>query len=317
MSELITDRIDAISHISETYLHEVLPAPKSVKIELTQRCNYRCAFCALTQRPTSTDDLDMDLFKRMTREMRDAGTTEIGMFYIGESFTVIKHLVEGIEYLKQELEMPYVFLTTNGSLANPDAVAKVMSAGLDSLKWSITSADPEEFARIVQVKPALFYKSLDNLKRRIRDENNYKTKLYASSIKYDDQQQAKMEDFLNEKVRPYVDQHYWLPLYSFGDSTGDVMVERGKSVTPGNKGRIGGLVDPLPCWTVFTEGHVCANGHLAACGFDATNRFSMADLNEVSFMNGWNSMEFQKLRKAHLNKDVTGTECEHCVLYTG
>ena len=319
ITEQITDRIDNITHVSEEYLHEVLPAPKSVKIELTQRCNYRCAFCALTLRPTSTDDLDMALFKRMTREMREAGVTEIGMFYIGESFTLIKQLVEGIEYVKQELQMPYVFLTTNGSLANAEAVQKVMAAGLDSLKWSVTSSDPDEFAKIVQVSPRMFWKSLANLKeaRRIRDTMSYKTKIYASSIKYDDQQQGKMEDFLNEHVRPYVDQHYWLPLYSFGDSTGEVMLDRGKSVTAGNKGRVGGFVDPLPCWCVFTEGHVCANGHLAACGFDATGRFSMADLNEVSFMEGWNSMAFQKLRKAHLAKDVSGTECEHCVLYAG
>jgi len=316
---MITERIDAITHIGEEYLHTVLPAPKSVKIEITQRCNYRCAFCALTQRPTSVGDLDMDLFKRMTREMFEAGTTEIGMFYIGESFVLLKNLIAGVEYLKKELGMPYVFLTTNGSLATPDAVEKVMSAGLDSLKWSVTSGDPEEFAKVVQVSPRLFWRSLDNLReaRRIRDEGGYKTKIYASSIRYDGEQQAKMEDFLNERVRPYVDQHYWLPLYSFGDSTGEVMLERGKRVTAGNTGRIGGTVDPLPCWCVFTEGHVCANGHLAACGFDATDRFTMADLNKVSFMDGWNSLAFQDLRQAHLNKDVTGTECEHCVLYAG
>jgi hypothetical protein len=39
----------------------------------------------------------------------------------------------------------------------------------------------------------------------------------------------------------------------------------------------------------------------------------MADLNEVSFDVGWNSVAFQKLREAHLRKDVTGTPCEHCV----
>ena len=161
ITERITDRIDEISHISEKYLHEVLPAPTSVKIELTQRCNYRCAFCALTQRLKSTDDLDLNLFKRITREMRDAGVEQIGCFYIGESFVLIKTLVAAVEYLKQELRFPYVFLTTNGSLATPDAVQKVMSAGLDSLKWSITSGDPDEFAKVVQVNPRMFWKSLN------------------------------------------------------------------------------------------------------------------------------------------------------------
>jgi hypothetical protein len=41
----------------------------------------------------------------------------------------------------------------------------------------------------------------------------------------------------------------------------------------------------------------------------------MADLNEVSFMDGWNSKPFQDLRAAHLRKDVKGTICEQCVAY--
>jgi hypothetical protein len=75
------------------------------------------------------------------------------------------------------------------------------------------------------------------------------------------------------------------------------------------------LRDPLPCWSAFTEGHLRADGGLSACCFDSDGRFTMANLNEVSFMEGWNSLKFQELRKAHLAKDVTGTICESCVLY--
>ena len=80
-------------------------------------------------------------------------------------------------------------------------------------------------------------------------------------------------------------------------------------------GRVGALRDPLPCWCVFTEGHVCADGMLSCCGFDATNQYGMANLNEVSFMEGWHSVKFQEIRKAHIKKDVKGTVCEDCALY--
>lgn len=46
----ITQRIDAITLVKQDRFKEVLPAPKSVKIELTGRCNYRCGFCALRTR---------------------------------------------------------------------------------------------------------------------------------------------------------------------------------------------------------------------------------------------------------------------------
>ena len=45
----ITQRIDAITLVKQDRFKEVLPAPKSVKIELTGRCNYRCGFCALRE----------------------------------------------------------------------------------------------------------------------------------------------------------------------------------------------------------------------------------------------------------------------------
>ena len=40
----ITDRIDSITQIPPRYLKAELPAPKSVKIEISPRCNYRCGF---------------------------------------------------------------------------------------------------------------------------------------------------------------------------------------------------------------------------------------------------------------------------------
>jgi hypothetical protein len=33
-------------------------------------------------------------------------------------------------------------------------------------------------------------------------------------------------------------------------------------------------------------------------------------------MDAWNSAKFQTLRAAHLKKDVTGTVCENCVIYS-
>ena len=46
----ITDRIDNVTRIPAEYLKARLPAPKSVKIEISPRCNYRCGFCALRSR---------------------------------------------------------------------------------------------------------------------------------------------------------------------------------------------------------------------------------------------------------------------------
>lgn len=314
----ITERIDRVTDIEDFRRSVKPPAPRSVKIEATGgMCNYRCGFCTLAKRETQpTASMDWELYKRLAREMREAGVEELGLFYISEPFFKPLRLIECIRYAK-EIGFPYVFITTNGSLANEAHVDRAMAEGLDSIKFSINFSDDEQFTSITG-KPARNYAwALENLKtaRKIRDEKGYKCGIYASSIQFTGEQQEKMEAIIKEKVLPYVDEHYWLPLYSFGGANVDGI---GRPIA-GNQGRIGALRDGLPCWSLW-EGHIRSStdgrkAYLSACCFGSDGKFDVADLSEVSFMDAWLSEKFQELRKAHLAKDVTGTVCEKCLAY--
>lgn len=305
---MITSRIDAITHISAAYLGEVLPAPKSVKIEITADCNYKCGFCVKSIRPDN-GQMDRALYSRVICELRDAGVEELGLFYIGESFTC-KWLPEAIKEAK-DVGFPYVFLTTNGAAATPDRVRKCMEAGLDSLKFSINFADADQLQSVANVNGRNWRRAIDNLKaaRDIRDEGGFKCGLYASSIKFDGAQGERMQEVIDD-IEPYVDEAYWLPLYGMSGAS----KAHGWKPQPGNPGRIGALRDPLPCWAAFTEGHITKDGLLAACCFGAgiDGDLIMADLKQTSFMDGWNSAAYQELRRAHLAKDVSKTACAEC-----
>ena len=312
---MITDKIDSITHIPPDYLRVDPPCPRSVKIELTGRCNYRCGFCALrTRQSQPRGDMDFPLFKRITIEMLEAGVQEIGLFYLGESLMAPELTVSATRYLKH-IGIKYVFLTTNGSLATEEVVDNLMDAGLDSLKFSINASDPEQFKTVMDVKPKLFEDALENLKKAWEIRNGRKTGLYASSIKYDGLQQERMEKLVEERVTPYVDQHYWLPLYSMGSVATEREEVLGYKPTAGNQGRLGNMVNPLPCWSAFTEGHVRSDGQVSLCCFDADGRFQVGDLNEDSWMDIWHNDKFKQVRQAHLKKDLKGTVCEECVAY--
>jgi len=310
----ITSRIDAVTRIPLTHLAAVPPPPRSVKIELTSQCNYRCGFCAHRLRLKKRGEMDWTLYTRLVGEMVDAGVEELGLFFIGESF-MCPWLADAIAFAKGR-GIRYAFLTTNGSLATPERVSACLDAGLDSLKFSINNSDVAQFRQVAQVKGQLFYDSLANLKaaRRVRDEGGYSCGLYASSIRYDGKQQEQMQALVSE-ILPYVDEHYWLPLYSMGSLAKEREEELGYRPTAGNQGRLEALREPLPCWSLFTEGHITYDGKLSACCFDAGDRWIMADLTKIPFAEGWNSAPFTKLREAHLKRDVAGTICEDCVAY--
>lgn len=326
----ITEKIDFVTNISQARAldGEVQKPPQSVKIELTNRCNLRCKFCAVrTRLNTGSSDMDLDFFKKIVWDMRMCNVREIGLFFLGESFTAPDLLVAACRYCK-DIGIPYVFLTSNAVAAYPEVVEELFKAGLDSLKWSVNCASLEQFKEITGGGEKQFENAFKNIGMAwgIRNNGKYDTTISASSILYAGEQKQKMDALLNEKVRPFVDKHYWLPLYQMAMYREKLERELGYTPTAGNMGRIDEKTmmptrKPLPCWTAFTEGHVRVDGSLSACCFGSDEKFDMGKLDGTNFMHCWNSMKFRALRCAQLRtekegqKSLCGTPCEVCVAY--
>ena len=304
----ISDRIDFVTGIPVAVRDRRAPPPQSCKIEITSRCVYDCAFCSKSINKSSDGEMDRALYSRLIREMKDFGVKELAPFFIGES-AMCSWLPEAIAEAKSA-GFEYVFLTTNGALADPDKVKRWMEAGLDSLKFSINFYSAAQLAEIARVTPRFWRKAIENLKsaRRIRDEGGFRCGIYASSIAFDGAQGEAMQAVVDE-IKPFCDETYFLPLFSMNNAS----KTNGMMPLAGNPGRLGNMRDPLPCWSVW-QAHIDRHGRLIACCFGDTpdNGHVMADLTKMSFEEGWNCDRFQEIRAAHLAKDVRGTACEDC-----
>lgn len=302
----ITKRIDHTTAIQSEYAKTIVPAPKSVKISLDDNCQFRCKFCTSRLQPDKCQ-MDWNLFTALIDELVIEGAEEIGLFYIGEPFLAV-NLPRAVRYCKEN-GIQYVFLTTNGHLATKDKVEILMQEGLDSLKWSFNYADGWQIKAVAGVSPRTYEKIVQNMKDafEVRNTKGYACRLYASSIMFDGDQGERMKGAV-ERVRPFVDEHYWLPCFSFGGQANY------GNVVAGNPGRLDNPREPLPCWAVFKEGHVTASGKVSLCCFDSHERWIVGDLRTESFMECWNSDKAQALRAAHLKKDVRGTACEYCAV---
>ena len=59
----ITERIDRITLLTDAYRSPTPPVPRSVKIELTARCDFQCFFCASHMRLRAKDEIDPRFFR--------------------------------------------------------------------------------------------------------------------------------------------------------------------------------------------------------------------------------------------------------------
>lgn len=305
----ITERLDALRRVEGATRSPVPPPPRSAKIELTSRCNYACRFCASRLRGQAQRDMAWPVFTHIARELRDVGVTQLGLFYIGESF-LHPRLVDAVRYAKQTLGFPYVFLTTNGSLADRARVHGLLDAGLDSLKFALNFPSGAALARTADTRAEHFDAVVRNVLDACaaRDAAERRTgrrcTVSASSLRFDDEQEERMRVLL-DALRPHLDQHYWLPPH------GRAATWRcdGESDAPAL------FRKPLPCWPLFTEAHVTVDGRLSACGLDHSPRFDMGDVADRPFIEAWHGTAFQRLRAAHLAGDVQDTCCADCIGY--
>ena len=313
--ETITSRIDGTTHIPPSHRAEVIPAPQSFKWELTDACNYACSMCGIRGREKAGKTAtDLTLFRRGAEEMYRAGVREAGLFFIGESTLSPATLVEATKICKA-IGYEHIFLTTNGSLMTPMLFGELASSGLTSLKFSINASGPAQFKEVMGVKPALFEKALANMKGcfELRNAKGYRCQISASSIMFHGKQREEMESLLAERVRPYCDQHYFLPLFSEMQSpSAEKNLARGWKPNAGNQGRLEALRDALPCWSVFREAHIRVDGSMSACCFGSDDRWDMGNIRD-GFMEVWNGDKYRELRKRHLSGDVHGTACEGCI----
>lgn len=311
----ITERVDNITHIPPEFLKPVVPIPKTVKIELTNNCDLKCKFCACSIKDRQTGNMGWETFQKLTFDLKTINIQEIGLFYLGESFLYTIDgqwkLADAVYHTKKILNFPRVFLTTNGVTASKDKVKQLIENGLDSLKFSFNFNNGKQSKEITG--KSVYTKIVKNIKdaRLVRDqvynETGHRCELYASSVLYNDIQESKMKDAITDII-DCVDAHYWIPLCNQGGKHTEITTK-----IKGNRGLSTNFVNPLPCWSVFTGAHITYDGNVTVCCFDHDNKFSVGNITNEKFMDIWNGVKIQELRKAHLAGNVKHTVCNKCI----
>lgn len=122
-----------------------LPAPLTVYIEPTNRCNLSCDFC-----PQSLEDykeragywqhMPVEMFAKIIDEIKTLGIKSVKLYFFGEPLLhpQIGELVRLAKTVCHRVE-----LTTNGIPLNERRAKELIAAGLDYLRVSLYNEQPE------------------------------------------------------------------------------------------------------------------------------------------------------------------------------
>lgn len=238
-------------------------------------------------------------FKHFTTIVDDlvaCGVEEIGLFFMGES-TLLNDLPEYHSYIKQTHSGVTTFLTTNG-YDRFNVIPTLIDQGLNSLKVSLNGWNSGSFFNDCGVD--CFERVLCNLFRYhhyIR-KNHKHTELSCSSVFHDDQDQQRFVQWLKSKGI----NHYYLPQFKAGLTDGQ----------RGNTGLLNSGVKPIPCWTLFNQGFIKANGDLSICSFGCDRKLIVGNVLEQGFSKAWNSPDFVNIRQQHL-QGIVPQCCSECL----
>ena len=274
--------------------------PKKLMIEVTNNCNSKCIFCGNCNMTRKRSFVSEKIVKKALEQGIVMGIRKVGFYTNGEPL-LDKNIEKYIEYAKKNL-YDYVYITTNGMLANKNRVKALFDSGLDSIKFSINSIEKENYKNVHGVN--CFEKVVENLRNAyyMKKSKYPNKKVYVSYIK------TKMNNYKDDEIKHFFEEYCDGVLIQEVRNQGGLIsnIEKLKINNHEN-------IYNLPCFYPFNTVIVTCEGYITACCMDFQNYLVYGNLNEKKLQDIWNNDVIQELRRKHLNGKIEDTICKNCI----
>ena len=277
------------------------PFPKSnFLMELSNACNHACIFCTHQKMRRKIGRMDKSFCFDILQQAYDLGTREVGFYATGEPF-IINDLDEYIRKAK-EIGYTYVYLTSNGALATPEKIRKVIDAGLDSIKFSI-NAPQKKLYRFIHGYDD-FDAVMEHLRylKQYREESGKSYKIYVTGIL------TKFTENLQDQYHEVFDELCDQVVFKYVYNQGGYMPEIDTLLRCNCDHE-----ETRKCNLPFDAISITQEGYLSVENADYENMLIVADLNKVSLKDGWYGEKMQEIRRRFMEDDLGGTICDGCV----
>ena len=275
------------------------PFPLRITLELTNRCNYRCAMCPSRFDPEAEGGfMEASLFRRLADEAAEHLPVAVVPFFRGESL-LHPDAPELVAYAKKRGLGP-VQLANNASLMDEARAQAFLEAGLDFVSFSLDTVRPEEYREIR--KGGDLAKVHRNVFRflELRDKGGFATEVQVSATKTGLNQDG-IEEFV-----------------AFWQGRADrvrIYYEHSADGHPGSLDcpELKGITQRRPCKKPFEDLVIYHDGKAALCNHDWFREPPLGDAAKDGIRAVWENDNYRGIREQHLNPDrLCDPTCRHC-----
>ena len=276
--------------------------PPCVQIEPTSICNYRCVMCYQKDRTFSKKssghmgNMSLDLFKKIVDEL-EGNIEAITLASRGEPMLNPK-IIEMLDYCGEKFLA--LKMNTNGSMLNERNINQILSTGLNTIVFSVDSADKQNYEKI-RVN-GNFEKVFANIKLfneiKRKHFNSSSLIIRISGVKINDNQNINV---MKNQWEEYAD------ILAFTNYT------PWQSSYENEKNDI-----TSPCSELWRRMFIWWDGKVNPCDFDYKSLLKSGDFNleeKNNIKKLWNSENYNNLRKNHkekLRKKIN--PCNKCIM---
>jgi MoaA/NifB/PqqE/SkfB family radical SAM enzyme len=146
--------------------------PSHLELDLTDRCNVDCYFCSQMDVRTK-EQIPYPRIVHLIQELCANGLKTIRL--AGGGDPLFHREIAQVLDLLIEKDVIIDNITTNGVALGPHIAERLIRGKCREVLFSLNAADPADYARMMQVKPALFSKVVENISHlsRSRGEQGY------------------------------------------------------------------------------------------------------------------------------------------------
>jgi radical SAM protein with 4Fe4S-binding SPASM domain len=281
--------------------------PFFIWVEPTNSCNLRCSICSRDLKKRQTGNMEINLFKIIISQLKEINPLVISLHLAGEPL-LHPQLPEMIEIASEN--GVGTTLSTNGMLLTKELSEDLVNAGLLSVRIDF-SPNKEKFE--IARSGANWSKVFDNINSLLefkKSKNLHFPVVKIQNILFtegEEPEKKEMEELISLFSKNPADEYFHFQTHSWG---GEFAANLKKN--PAYKLSVS-QSKYKPCSHLWNSFVITYDGKVVPCCRDLNNELKIGDLHKNSITEIWESEDYHRLRKLHVQKKIHEIDlCRHC-----